>query len=130
MCVGFVYGGPNGYTLVCLCSTLSVTFFRKVHLFISCLPFLHSFGNMTDTIARISEYLVVLRGDDLESHKRSTLTALLGDEKHESILECFEKHGWDGERFSCFPNLSELDELLCTIGSIPRTPDEPSEIYA
>ena len=84
---------------------------------------------MTDPIARISKYLVALCGDDLDSHKTSSLTGLLGDERHETILDCFQKHGWDDEEFSCVPNFSELDELLCTIGSIPRTPDESSEIH-
>ncbi len=83
---------------------------------------------MTDPISRISEYLVVLCGDDWDSQKTSTLTGLLGDERHETILECFQKNRWDGEEFSCDPNFSELDELLWTIDSIPRTPDEPSEI--
>jgi len=111
-----------------VCSTLCpLQFFYSLINVFRC-SFLHLFRYTMDPIARISEYLVVLRGDDLDSDKTSTLTVLLGDERHETILECFQKHGWDGEKFSCAPNFSDLDEILCTVGSIPRGPSEPSEI--
>jgi hypothetical protein len=89
---------------------------------------------MTEAIARLSEYLVVIRGHDLDSQKTSTLACLLGDETNPSILQCFEKHGWNGEMFMSPPSMSELDEILCSIGDIPRAssakiPRELSEIF-
>lgn len=121
---GFKFRGFSG-----VCSTLCpLQFFYSFINVFGC-SFLHLFRyTMTDPISSISKDLVVLRGDDLDSDKTSTLTGLLGDERHETILECFQKHGWDDEQFSCAPNFSEFDELLCTIDSIPRTPSEPSEI--
>ena len=89
---------------------------------------------MTEAIARLIEYLVVIRGHDLDSQKTNTLACLLGDEMDPSILQCFEKHGWNGELFMSPPSMSELDEMLCSIGNIPRAssgkiPRELSEIF-
>jgi hypothetical protein len=77
---------------------------------------------------------VVIRGHDLDSQKTITLACLLGDEMDPSILHCFEKYGWNGEFFTSLPNMSELDEILCSIGNIPRAssgkiPRELSEIF-
>ena len=49
---------------------------------------------MAEAIARLSEYLVVIRGHDLDSQKTSTLACLLGDEMDPSILQCKEKNPW------------------------------------
>jgi hypothetical protein len=89
---------------------------------------------MTEAIAHFSEDLAVMCGHDLASQKTSTLTCLLGDEMDPSILHCFEKYGWNGEFFTSPPNMSELDEILCSIDNIPRAssgkiPRELSEIF-
>ena len=74
---------------------------------------------MGDRLGRITEYLVVVRGGDLASEKTSTLTGLLKDEKDTRVLECFQKHGWNGKEFVSMPDFPVLDEALSIIGNIP-----------
>jgi len=72
-----------------------------------------------DRLARITEYLVVVRGGGLVSQKTSILTALLQDEKDASVMDCFQKHGWNGTEFVSMTDFPALDEVLCSIGNIP-----------
>ena len=64
---------------------------------------------------------VVVRGGGLVSQKTSILTGLLQDEKDASVVECFQKHGWNGTEFDSMPDFPTLDEVLCSIGNIPHT---------
>ncbi len=74
---------------------------------------------MGDRLGRITENLAVVCGGDLASDKTSTLTGLLKDEKDTRVLECFQKHGWNGKEFVSMPDFPALDETLSIIANIP-----------